>query len=128
MNSRKIAGLLYGVATIIVLGFSIYKIVIGEEIGFNEITTIGILVSTYFTMITWGSREEKDGIFPDDELGQRITEKSAKIGYFVLLIAIFIALVVDKIINGDSNIVLLLLMTLAMVTLPTIEYIYSKKF
>ncbi|WAA10036.1 hypothetical protein [Fervidibacillus albus] len=127
-STRKIAGLIYGIGIIIFLGYSTYKIMIGEEIGFTEIMPIGILCWSYFSTVTWGSREEKDGIFPDEELGQRITEKSAKIGYYVLLIAIFIALVIDEIINENSNVILLILMTLAMITLPAIEYIYSKKF
>ncbi|WP_235440469.1 hypothetical protein [Paenibacillus sp. DMB20] len=84
MSARKIGAVIFGLGALIVIGFTIYKISAGKDVGFNEIITIACLVMIFLTSITWGSKEEKDGILPGEELGQRITEKSSKVGYFLL--------------------------------------------
>lgn len=128
MNTRKMISILCGIATLIVISFTIYKLMIGKMVGFNEIITIGALLVMFFSAMTWGTKEEKDGIMQDEELGQMITEKSAKIGYFILTIFIFGAIIADKFINGTNNIFLLLLLGLSMITLPVIEFVVAKKY
>ena len=128
MNSRRIGAIILGIALLIVFGYSMYKLAVGKEIGFNEILAIATLTMVFFSTITWGTKEEKDGILQEEELGQRITEKSAKISYYLLLVFIFIAVSADKIINGTANIFLILILGLAMITHPIIEYFYSKKY
>lgn len=93
MNTRKIGAAIFVTATLIVVGFTIYKIIVGKDVGFNEVIAIGALLMTFFSTITWGTKEEKDGILQEEELGQRITEKSAKVSYFLLTLFIFGAVV-----------------------------------
>lgn len=128
MTKRKIGAILCGLASLIVIGSMIYKIWSGIVIGFNEICTIALLLSMLLSTITWGTKEDQDGILQDEELGRRITEKSSKVSYFLLTIFIFAAIVVDQLINGTINILLLILMALAIIILPLIEFLYIKKY
>ena len=128
MKSRKIGAIILGISILIVLGFSVYKIVVGKDVGFNEIISLATLTMVFFSALTWGTKEEKDGILQEEELGQRITEKSAKISYYLLLLFILIAVSADQIVNGTTNIFLLLILGLSMITHPIVEYFYSKKY
>lgn len=128
MNTRKIGAIIIGTATLIVIGYSIFKIFTGKEVGFNEIVTIGMLLMMFFSAITWGNKEEKDGILQEEELGQRITEKSSKISYFILLFFILVAVAADKFISGTINVFLLGILGLAMIILPFVEFLVAKKY
>ncbi|KAB7665607.1 hypothetical protein [Bacillus sp. B1-b2] len=128
MKTKTIGAIMYGLGIMIVVGFTIYKLVSGSDIGFNEIITIGVLLMGFLSVITWGSKGEKDGIQQDEELGQKITEKSSKIGYFVLTFFIIIAVGLDSYFNETSNIFLLLLLGLSMVILPFVEFLYVRRF
>ncbi|MGN7941003.1 hypothetical protein [Virgibacillus sp. 6R] len=128
MSTRKIGSIIFGIATLIVVGFTIYKVISGKDVGFNEVITIGALLMMFFSTITWGTKEEKDGILQEEELGQKITEKSSKVSYFLLTFFIFGAVVADKFINETINVFLLLLLGLSMITLPFIEFLVAKKY
>lgn len=128
MSSRKIGAIIFGTAALIVICFTIYKASVGKEVGFNEIVSIATLLMVFFSTITWGNKEEKDGILQEEELGQRIIEKSSKISYFVLLLFIFMAVCADKLVNGTINIFLLVVLALAMITLPFVEFLVAKKY
>ncbi|KAA6453477.1 hypothetical protein [Bacillus swezeyi] len=128
MSTRKIGSVISGIAALIVIGFTIYKIIVGKDVGFNEVMSMGALLMIFFSAITWGTKEEQDGILQEEELGQRITEKSSKVGYFLLTFFIFGAVVADQFINGTMNIFLLLLLGLSMITLPFIEFLVAKKY
>ncbi|MFD0770118.1 hypothetical protein ACFQZ1_15175 [Bacillus sp. CGMCC 1.60114] len=128
MRTRKIGSIIFGISILIVIGFTIYKIIVGKDVGFNEVITISCLVMMFFSSITWGTKEEKDGILQEEELGQRITEKSSKVSYFILTFFILGAVVADKFINGTTNIFLLLLLGLSMITLPFIEFLVAKRY
>ncbi|MGR6898285.1 hypothetical protein [Rummeliibacillus sp. BSL5] len=128
MKTRKIYAMLIGIAALIVIGYSIFKISNGKEMGFNEVGTIGVLLMMFFSTITWGDKIDQDGILQEEELGQRITEKSSKISYFLLLFFIVVAVAADKLINGTINAFLLGLLGLAMIILPIVEYVVAKKY
>jgi len=128
MNTRKIGAIIFGAATLIVIGYSIYKIVAGEEVGLQEVIVIGSLWMMFFSAITWGNKREKDGIFMDEELGQKITEKSSKISYFILIFFILVAVAADELVHGEINVFLLAVLGLAMITLPSVEYLIAKKY
>lgn len=128
MKTRKISAIIIGTATLIVIGYSIYKIITGKEVGFNEIVTIGMLFMMFFSAITWGNKEDKDGILQEEELGQRITEKSSKISYYILLFFILVAIAAEKLINGTINVFLLSILGLAMIILPFVEFLVAKKY
>lgn len=128
MKTRQMIGVIVGLATLIVVGFTIYKLIAGTNVGINEVSSIGGLLILFFSTITWGTKEEKDGILQEEELGQRITEKASKISYFLLTIFIFGTVVADYLINGTINIFLLILLGLSMITLPITEFFISRKY
>ena len=82
----------------------------------------------FFSSIIWGTKEDKDGIFQDDELRKMITEKSSKISYFVLITSILVAVFTDELINGTVNIFLLVLLALSVVILPFVEFLVAKRY
>ena len=128
MNKRRIASILFGLATLLVIGFTIYKITVGKDVGFNEVMVISVLLMMFLSTLTWGTKEGKDGILQDEELGQKITEKSSKIGYYLLTLFILVAVAADNFINETINIFLLLLLGLSMITLPLIEFFVAKRY
>ncbi|WP_342536751.1 hypothetical protein [Sporosarcina sp. FSL K6-3508] len=128
MKTRKLGAIIIGTTTLIVVGYSIFKFITEREFGFNEVITIGALLMMFFSAITWGNKEEKDGILPEEELGQMIMEKSSKVSYFVLVFFILIAVAADKMVNGTVNIFLLGILGLAMVILPFVEFLIAKKY
>lgn len=127
-RQRKIGAVIFGISTIVVIGYTIYKASIGKEVGFNEIGSIAMFLMMFFSAITWGNKEEKDGILIEEELGQKITEKSSKISYFILVFFILAAVAADEIISGTINVFLLVILGLAMVTLPVVEFLVSRKY
>ncbi|GAB2700753.1 hypothetical protein ACFQWB_06480 [Paenibacillus thermoaerophilus] len=129
MSTRKIGGIIFGTGAIIMIGFTIYKLAAGKEIdGINDMVPIAILLSACFTAITWGTKEEKDGILQEEELGQRITEKSSKISYFILVFFIFAAVFAEKIINGTVNAYMLAILGLSIIILPAVEFVVARKY
>lgn len=128
MSRRKLGGIIIGAAALIVIGYSIFKVVTGREVGFQEVVAIASLVMMFFSAITWGNKEEKDGILIEEELGQRITEKSSKISYFILIFFILIAVAADGMVNGTVNVFLLAILGLAMVLLPSVEFLVARKY
>lgn len=128
MSTRKIGAIIFGIATLIVIIYTIYKMMSGQDVGFNEITVISILLMMFLSTITWGNKKEKDGIFQGEELGQRITEKSSKISYFILLVVLFVAVTADQLVNETVNIFLLAVLGLAMILLPIVEFAVARKY
>lgn len=78
MKARKMGAIVFGAAALLVIGYSIYNIVTGKDVGFQEVIAMGALMMMFFSSITWGNKAENDGFFMDDELGQKITEKARK--------------------------------------------------
>lgn len=128
MKTRKISAMIVCIAALVVIGYSIFKVLAGKEVGFQEVIAIGALLMLFFSTLTWGNKREKDGIYMDEELGQRIIEKSSKISYFILLFLILIAVAADEWVHGNINVFLLALLGLAMVLLPLVEFLVAKKY
>lgn len=124
MKTRKIGTIIFGTAALVVIGYTIYQLLTGKTVGFNEIIAISLALMMFFSVVTWGNRKEKDGIYQDEELGQKITEKSSKISYFILLAAV----AVDQLVNGTINIFLLASLGLGIILLPIVEYMVAKKY
>jgi len=128
MKTRKIGAIIFGAAALIMIGYTIYKLLTGKDVGFNEITTISIALMLFLSVITWGNKREKEGIYQDDELGQKITEKSSKISYFILLFVLLAAVAADQAVNGTVNVFLLAALGLGIILLPIVEYLVARKY
>lgn len=128
MHTRLMGGLIIGSAITVVLSFTIYKITTNQEVGFNEISTLSILLMAFFSAITWGGEKEKDGILQNEELGKKITEQSLKISYYILVVVLLIAVFIDYSINGIYNILLVGILGIAMFLLPFVQFIVSRRY
>ncbi len=100
----------------------------GQTLGFDEILVSSVLLMSFFSAITWGNEKEKDGILENEELGKRITEQSSKISYFVLVVVLLIFVFIDYTVNAEYNLFLLGALGIAMVLLPLVEFIVSRKY
>jgi hypothetical protein len=128
MTKRKWGASLFGAGTVIAVGFTVYKWLTGQSVGFNELTSTAILLSSFLSAVTWGSREEGDGPAQDEELGRYITMKSAKISYFILAGLLLAALAVEKWAFGRENMALIVVTSLSMIVLPLTEWIVSRQY
>ncbi|SDT09997.1 hypothetical protein SAMN05444162_3083 [Paenibacillaceae bacterium GAS479] len=128
MKTRKIASIVVCMAALIVIAFTIYKLNLGKQVGLNEVISISTLVMMYFSTITWGTKHDKDGILQEEELGQRITEKSSKMSYLILVVLILGVVALDELINNNVNVFLLALLGLSMILLPMVEFLYARKY
>ncbi|MGG1217911.1 hypothetical protein ABE236_10680 [Priestia endophytica] len=101
--------------------YTIFKIITGEKIGFNEFLFFSMLLMLYLPTITTKierSEEEK----------RKIAEKSSKISYFLLLLFLFLAVLVEDILTGEINTLLAGVLALGMATLPLVEFFMMKKY
>lgn len=94
----------------------------------NELVSLAALIMVFFLILTWGTKEEKDGILLEEELGRKISKKSARISYYLMLVFIFVGVFADNLVNGTINILLLIILVLSMITHPIVEYLYSKEY
>lgn len=81
------------------------------------------LRSFFLSALTWGTKEDRDGVREDEELGRRITEQSSKVGYFILTLFILVAVGIDQWVHEKPSLLLLSLLGLSIVTLPFIEWV-----
>lgn len=52
MRSRKIGSITFEVATIVMIGYIMFKMMVGKEIGFNDIIILAILLMTLLSART----------------------------------------------------------------------------
>src|SRR5699024_10577719 len=118
----------FGLVLLILLINLIYKLFAGRAIDMFEIMAIGVISMFLLFAITWGNRQDKDGIFQDEELGKRIIEQSSKISYIILYFLILAAVLADKIVNQTSNAFLVFVLIAAMIVFPITQYLISRKY
>ena len=128
MTGKKIGTIIFGCASLIAIGYAVYKYLQGGDIGFNEIFPSCLLIMMFLSGLTWGKKPEDDGILQEEELGQKITEKSSKIGYLILTVLILLVTGIERAITGENSIYLIVVLGLAMITLPLVEFFISRKY
>ena len=128
MTVKKIGTIIFGCASLIAIGYAVYKYSQGDAIGFNEIIPICLLIMMFLSGLTWGKKPEDDGILQEEELGQKITEKSSKIGYLILTVLILLVTGIERAITGVNTIYLIVVLGLAMIILPLVEFFISRKY
>ena len=111
-------------------GFGLYEWVVKDTINASTIFFVFMGVGFLFQSITWGEMDGKhEG--KKDELEKHITLLSSKVSYYVLLILMVIVLVLSERVtamNDIENIPLVIVIGLAFVTLPIIEFFISMKY
>ncbi|MHA6261354.1 hypothetical protein ACXYMX_15935 [Sporosarcina sp. CAU 1771] len=111
-------------------GFGLYEWFAKGVVNASTLFFVALGISFFFQSITWGEMEGKhEG--DKDEMEKHITLLSSKVSYFVLLFLMFIVLVVSEkvfALNDIKNIPLVLVISLAVITLPITEYVVAKKY
>ncbi|EHQ87577.1 hypothetical protein [Desulfosporosinus youngiae] len=128
MGKPKIIGVFVFIVFMIVAGFSLYKWIRFGAIDGGSIFFSFLSLSYFFNWITWGQHE---GGGEKDELDRHIETRSAKIGYFVLMVLSALILFISEGVsnlNDIKNYPLLIVVGLTFITLPITEFIYSRKF
>ncbi len=128
MKRRKFGAIVFGVLTLGAIATSIFRMIDGRDVGFNEIVMIAMFTMLFLSALTWGGKDEKDGIYIDDELGRKITEKAAKMSYHLLVVIILFAVAIEKLVYGTVNIFLLLVLGIGMILLPAVEFVVARKY
>lgn len=127
MQTRRVLGWVGIVTVIVVIAFTLFKIVNGQEIGFSEISSIGIALMLFFSGATW-SRRGEDGIRQDEELGRRISERSGMLGYYILLVLLFLSVIGEKLLSSTQSPTLLILLAIGIFLHPMIEFLQVRKY
>ncbi|NPC93062.1 hypothetical protein HOO54_12670 [Bacillus sp. WMMC1349] len=131
-TSKKIIVVLCFAVFCVLVGLTLYRWIQFRTIDGSSIFFSFLTLSYFFNSLNWGNHWgnlEKDG--EKDELYQHIVTRSAKIGYFVLMILSGLILLISEglaNLNEIENYPLLIVVGLTFVTLPITEFIYSRKY
>lgn len=109
-------------------GVTLYRWVRFGTIDGGSIFCSFLALSYFFNALNWGDHE---GSSKKDELGMYIVAQSAKISYFALMILSTLILFISEgrgNLNDIKNYPLLIVVCLTFVTLPVVEFIYSRKY
>ena len=126
--TRKHGALMFGTVTLLTIINLIYRVIVGDELGFMEIIMPATFMVFFLTSIIWGNEEEENGIYKDEELGKKIIEKSSMISYYTLIFIIFIAMFADRLIKDTFNVLLLVILAVAMVLQQIVQFFVMRKY
>ena len=131
MTTLKKVSILGSLVLIIAIGgFGLYEWVVKDTINASTIFYVFLGIGFLFQSITWGEMDGKhEG--KKDELEKHITLVSSKVSYYVLLILMVIVLFLSErvtALNDIENIPLVIVIGLAFVTLPIIEFFISMRY
>jgi len=128
MNKHnKVITLAAFLAFLAIVGYGFYQWLRYTYIDSSAIFFGFLMLSYLINWITWG---EHDGGGEKDEMDRHIEMKSAKVSYFVLMILAALVLFISEgfvDFKDMDNYPLLIVVGLTFITLPIIEFIYSKK-
>ena len=127
-KTKKIIAFIICIVFLLIAGFSLYKWIKFKTIDASSIFFSFLALSYFINWLNWGQHE---GSGEKDELDRHIETQSAKIGYYVLMILSSLILFISEK-TGDFNKIdnypLVIVVGLTFITVPIIEFIYSKKY
>jgi len=133
LNQKKF---IFLISVLSLLGLFIhgtYKYITEGAILGGTIWGASLILSYLINHITWG---DPNGVSKEsqDEMGQQITYKSFKIGYFVLVIIMFILLIYSEgfstlySLDNIQNLPLFIALCSSFIVIPLVEFIVSKRY
>ncbi|KFN02936.1 hypothetical protein D0U04_29530 [Bacillus clarus] len=133
MNHKKFIFIVIVLSLIGVLAHGVYKYMTEGTMLGGTIFTSALILSYLINHITWG---DPNGVSEEsqDEMGQQITYKSFKIGYFVLMCVMFILLIwsegfyMDYTLDQVNNLPLFIALCASFLIIPLVELIVSKRY
>lgn len=127
---KKVSIICSLVLVIAIGGFGLYEWFAKDVINASTLFFVSMGIYFFFQSITWGDMDGKhEG--EKDEMEKHITLLSSKVSYFLLLFLMIIVLVVSEKaapMNDMKNIPLVIVIGLAVITLPITEFVVSKKY
>jgi hypothetical protein len=134
MNKKKFIFLLNCICLVAIIAYTLYVFVTEKRIKMGVFFFVAacLIISSIVNLVTWGDAEAVSEE-SQDELGKHISYLSYKIGYFVLIIVMFITLVIGEgktiwSLDNVQNSALYLALCASLVIVPITEFFVSKKF
>ncbi|WP_214818875.1 hypothetical protein [Exiguobacterium sp. s131] len=126
--SKNIKSVFFIVAIIVIFISTLMNMIFEENISFFTIVQLAILLVIFFSYFTWSQSDQDDKVKPDEEMGQEITKTSALISYKLFTIVIFGLIVVDKYLEIETSILLVIVFAVSLILIPITEYFVSKRY
>ncbi|BDH63047.1 hypothetical protein MTP04_31770 [Lysinibacillus sp. PLM2] len=127
-KSKRTIAILILLVFLLFVGVSIYKWIKHGTIDAASIFFCFLILSYFFNWINWG---DHNGGGKKDELDKHIQAQSAKISYYVLMVLSGLILFISEgtgNFNEIDNYPLVIVVGLTFLTVPVIEFIYSKRY
>ncbi|MFE5322566.1 hypothetical protein ACFQ88_28190 [Paenibacillus sp. NPDC056579] len=100
----------------------------GEPVTTSDLISIPILLMALMQLITWGL----DSKAQRDEMGRQISAKSANISYYMMVVALFLLWIVDRIVfvrkDDLGNVTLFFALCLSLVLQPVVEFFLARRY
>ncbi|MEY8348123.1 hypothetical protein AALF16_07355 [Bacillus cereus] len=133
MNRSRFIFIVTVLSLLAILIYGTYKYVTEGTMLGGTIFGGSLIFSYLLNHITWG---DPNGVSKEsqDEMGQHITYKSFKIGYFVLVIIMFTLLIWSEgfsslySLDNVQNLPLFIALCSSFIVIPLVELIISKRF
>ncbi|MCX2824883.1 hypothetical protein COM13_11330 [Bacillus pseudomycoides] len=133
MNQNKFIFVVIILSLLGILIHGAYKYTTEGAILGGTIFGASLIISYLINHMTWGDpnsvSEESQ-----DEMGQQITYKSFKIGYFVLVVIMFILLIWSEgfstlySLDNIQNLPLFIALCSSFIVIPLVEFVVSKRY
>lgn len=133
MNQNKFIFVVIILSLLGILIHGAYKYTTEGAILRGTIFGASLIISYLINHMTWGDpnsvSEESQ-----DEMGQQITYKSFKIGYFVLVVIMFILLIWSEgfstlySLDNIQNLPLFIALCSSFIVIPLVEFVVSKRY
>lgn len=127
-RTKLISGLFLLVVTVFMVAMYVTTYMTGGKPGITDFMVFVLLLTSWFQFFTWGG----DAKAQKDELGQRVSDTSAKLSYFILTGSLFVLWIIDRMVfvrkNEFGNVTLFVALCLAMLLYPVIQFILSRKY
>lgn len=125
---KWIIGLVIGAFLIYMAVRTWMKYSSGEPVTTSDLISIPILLMSFMQLVTWGL----DSKAQRDEMGQQISLKSAMISYYLLVIALFLLWIADRIVfvrkDDLGNMTLFFALCLSLVLHPIVEFFHARRY
>ncbi|GGG14292.1 hypothetical protein GCM10007425_05690 [Lysinibacillus alkalisoli] len=114
-------------ALTIVVAYIGVKIMKAQAINLTDVATVGVLTGLLFSSMTWQEKDEEGGIQQNEKIGRRIQGQSTKISYYILLVVILGAAVIEQVTYHMVHPTTLMIMGMSLILVPVVDFILVRK-
>lgn len=114
-------------ALTIVVAYIGVKIMKAQAVNLTDVATVGVLTGLLFSSMTWQEKDEEGGIQQNEKIGRRIQGQSTKISYYILLVVILGAAVIEQVTYHMVHPTTLMIMGMSLILVPVVDFILVRK-